>query len=530
MISRRPFQAIFTAFLFVSAAGWVSVRAQDTPADPAPGEAGQAASVVKIYSTVRYPDPYKPWSKQNATELSGSGAVIDGKRILTCAHLVLYASQIQVQGDQAGDKISATVEAVAPDMDLAVLKLDDETFFDTHRPLPRADKVPPVDSPVRVYGYPLGGTGLSVTRGIVSRVEFAAYNFPGEGLRIQIDAAINPGNSGGPAMVNDRMVGLAFSRLTSANAQNIGYIIPCEEIDLFLKQAATGHYNGKPVLMDNFQMLENPSLRSFLKLDKSVSGVVVYEPYDSDPAYPLKKWDVITRIGDMPIDDSGMVKVSDDLRVGFKYLVQRLAAGGKVPLTVVRDGKETPIQMALPVHPNVVIPFLAGRYPSYFIYGPVVFSEGSQEFIMGLNRPAYGSIYLTMLGFDSSPLVQRMGDKPAFPGERLVIIASPFFPHHLSKGYANPMGEVVKAVNGIPVKNLAHLVALLRDAKDDYITIELYGHRGQTVVFPRAEMAAATDEILSDNGIRGQGSPDVMTVWNASSSGVNVVSTNTDHP
>jgi hypothetical protein len=42
---------------------------------------------------------------------------------------VLYASQVQVQANQAGDKLSATVEAIAPGIDLAVLKLDDETFF-----------------------------------------------------------------------------------------------------------------------------------------------------------------------------------------------------------------------------------------------------------------------------------------------------------------------------------------------------------------------------------------------------------------
>jgi hypothetical protein len=34
------------------------------------------------------------------------------------------------------------------------------------------------------------------------------------------------------------------------------------------------------------------------------------------------------------------------------------------------------------------------------------------------------------------------------------------------------------------------------------------------MVFPRAEMAAATDDILTDNGVRSQGSPDTMAIWN----------------
>jgi S1-C subfamily serine protease len=53
--------------------------------------------VVKVFSTMRYPDPFKPWTKQAPTEVTGSGVVIEGKRILTNAHVVLYASQVQVR-------------------------------------------------------------------------------------------------------------------------------------------------------------------------------------------------------------------------------------------------------------------------------------------------------------------------------------------------------------------------------------------------------------------------------------------------
>ena len=69
-------------------------------------------SVVKVFSTARYPDFYKPWTKQAPSEATGTGVVIEGKRILSNAHVVLWASQVQIQANQAGDKISATVEAV----------------------------------------------------------------------------------------------------------------------------------------------------------------------------------------------------------------------------------------------------------------------------------------------------------------------------------------------------------------------------------------------------------------------------------
>jgi hypothetical protein len=71
----------------------------------------------------------------------------------------------------------------------------------------------------------------------------------------------------------------------------------------------------------------------------------------------------------------------------------------------------------------------------------------------------------------------------------------------------------VYSVNGTPIKSLAHLVAVLRDLKDPFVTLEFDQKGGEALVFPRAAMVAATEEILTDNGVRAQGSPDTMAVW-----------------
>ncbi|MBI5693026.1 MAG: trypsin-like peptidase domain-containing protein [Verrucomicrobia bacterium] len=475
---------------------------------PAPAQDKPAAvenSVVKIFATSRFPDPYKPWAKQAPREATGTGVIIEGKRILTNAHVVLYASQVQVQANQSGDKISATVETIAQGIDLAVLKLEDESFFEKRSALTRAAKLPAVKDSVHVYGFPTGGTNLSITKGIVSRIDFTMYNFPTSGLRIQIDAAINPGNSGGPAVADDKMIGVAFSRL--GGGDNIGYIIPIEEVELFLQDAADGKYDGKPAMFDSLQTFENPALRPFLKVGREVEGMIVTETDVTDASYPLQAWDILTRIGDTPIDNEGMVRVGD-IRVRFQYLIQKVARNGKVPLTLVRAGKEQ--QVELPVSPRrpMVIPDLDGAYPSYFVYGPLVFSAASQTFLAGLNNAAAG------LSAAKSPLSIRRADRPAFDGEQLVVISSPFFPHKLSKGYSQAQSRVVETINGVKVKNLAHLVALLRDAKDEFVVIDFGGRRFETLVFPRKEMVAATEEILSDNGVRAQGSPDALKVWN----------------
>jgi S1-C subfamily serine protease len=466
-------------------------------------------SVVKVFATMRYPDPFKPWTKQAPSEVTASGVVIEGKRILTNAHVVLYATQVQIQANAAGDKVAATVVAVAPGIDLAVLQLDDASFFDTHPPVARASKLPQIKDAVLAYGFPTGGTSLSITKGIVSRIEFVSYNYPVSGLRIQVDAAINPGNSGGPAIAGDKMIGLAFSKL-GGDSQNIGYIIPNEEVDLFLKNIADGRYHGKPAMYDELQTLENPALREYLKLDKTVEGMVVHRPYKSDASYPLKEWDVLTRIGDTPIDNQGMVKLGKDLRVNFAYLIQRTASNGNVPMTIVRAGKSVQIQLPVSAQHPTLVTDLHGDYPSYFIYGPLVFSTATWQLVSSFENNAG---LMRILGAVKSPLITRALDAPDAETEELVVISSPFFPHKLANGYSNPAGSVVYSVNGTHVRSLAHLVAVLRDLKDPFVTIEFDQKGNEALVFSRPAMLAATDDILTDNGVRAQGSANMMAVW-----------------
>ncbi|MFZ1217754.1 MAG: hypothetical protein WAO00_00605, partial [Chthoniobacterales bacterium] len=62
----------------------------------------------------------------------------------------------------------------------------------------------------------------------------------------------------------------------------------------------------------------------------------------------------------------------------------------------------------------------------------------------------------------------------------------------------------------------AHLVQVLRDLKDEFVVFAFDRKTGgETMVFPRAEMRAATEEILTDNGVRSQGSPNLLSIWNA---------------
>jgi S1-C subfamily serine protease len=459
-------------------------------------------SVVKVLSMIRPPNPIRPWIPQNTVEFSGSGVVIDGHRILTNAHLVTYASQVRVQGRRGGRWIEAKVEACGPGIDLAVLKLDDETFFADRPPLPRAPKLPAVTAGVAVYGYPIGGTGLSVTRGTVSRIDYDALDAVTGALQIQVDAVINPGNSGGPAMVADQMVGLVYGQ-----DENIGYVLANEEIDTFLVDVKDGRYDGKPRLLDRFQRLENDAIRAKLGLAADVEGIMVRRPERAEPSYPLREYDVITRIGDRAIDGEGMVQVEENLRLPFTYMVPKLAQDDCVPAVVLRQGKQTSVRLPVVKGERRLIRSYTGEPPSYFVVGPLVFSPVMSQAVSMYYRAN------PMLAVDDNPLLRRRNDRAQFPGEALVVVTSPLLQHRITRGYNDPFGQVVQDINGVEIRSLPHLVEVIRDCKDEFLTFRFAGDFSETLVFRRKELEASTSELMAENGIPRRGSADILIVW-----------------
>lgn len=475
-------------------------------------------SVVRIHSSRQSPDFLRPWTKGTARQSTGSGVIIGENRILTNAHVVQYASRLLVQAEQSTKRVPAKVVAFAPGIDLALLELQDESFFAGRPALPLADGIPSLKDTVNTYGFPIGGDQLSITEGIISRIDFSQYFDLTTGLRIQIDAALNPGNSGGPAIADDKIVGLVFSGIPSA--ENIGYLIPAEEIRLFLDDVKDGAYDGKYKIFEALQSVRNAALRERLKMPEQMGGVLVREPLRNDDNYPLKQWDVITHIGDVALDRQGNVSVNDALRLSFRYMIPRLQKNGSVPLTIFRDASALTIDFPLSVDPHWLIPPLNGQYPRHFIVGPMVFSAATQDLIRAL-----GPRGQSMLAGRRNPLISRRFDIAAFDDEELVVMGARMFPHPIHEGYDQQTFGVVSHINDDEVRNLAHLVKLIRDAEGDFITIKVAG-KYESMVYPREELLEITEEILENEGIRYQYSKDLEAIW----TGADAETTEVDAP
>ncbi|HVS38065.1 MAG TPA: trypsin-like peptidase domain-containing protein, partial [Gemmataceae bacterium] len=466
-------------------------------------------SVVKVIATIRYPDPLKPWAKGDPVEVSGSGVVIEGKRILTNAHVVRFATEVSIQPRPGADKIEAKTAGVGVDVDLAVLTVADDDLFKKRPALPLSKALPKVQDGVAVYGFPVGGDDLSVTKGVVSRVGFVMYPSQRPGPVVQVSAAINPGNSGGPAVVDGKMVGLVYSRLNGG--ENIGYIIPCEEVTYFLDHIKDGRSEARPIETTGaaFQKLENEALRRSLKLDKGVKGLLVHPPAHPGADSPFHENDVLTRIGDYDIDNAGMVRLKNDLLAPFEAAVPLAARDGVVPATILRDGQAVKLSLPVAARDNLLIRGYDGEPLPYFIHGPLVFAPVREDAIptyFDLNPGLYGG---------NSPMIARGFDRVRFPGEELVVVTAPLFAYKIAKGYNDPIGKVVKDVNGVKIKNLRHLVETIRDCKDDFLTFHFAEDLSEVLVFDRKEMEKATEEILDENGIGHRGSPELLKIWNS---------------
>jgi hypothetical protein len=168
------------------------------------------------------------------------------------------------------------------------------------------------------------------------------------------------------------------------------------------------------------------------------------------------------------------------------------------------------VQLPIASDRPLLIPELKGDYPPYFVYGPMVFSIATGQFLSLFNNNA---AIINSYAFNRSPLIVRRGDAPDKEHEELVVVAAPFFPHKLVNGYGSRFGSVLQSVNGTPIRSLRHLVTLLRDLKDEFVVFRFDQQAGESLVFPRKDMLASTEDILNDNGIRSQGSTDMMEVW-----------------
>ena len=551
-------------------AGWMRGLASSAAGAADAEDRDLLQSIVKVFTVHSSPNYFMPWQNKPQRETSGSGVVVavpvpGGVGVLTNAHVVADQTFVQVRRHGSSVKHQARVHAVGHECDLAVLTVDDPAFWvdatvapraadasdDADpsaagtkeknvpkrkvQPLPLGD-VPHLQEHVTVMGFPQGGDNLSITSGVVSRVELTNYvHGAAQLLAIQLDAAINPGNSGGPAVQNGKVVGLAFQNL--ANADNIGYVIPTPIVRRFLEDVAAlaegnvaanerrgaatekaeetsgggdgdggatfeTHHAGFCALGVKCQATDNPALRAYFGMAPHETGVLVTHIAPLSPSRGvLRKDDVLLAIDGRKIANDGTVSFRGWERVAFDHLVSLKRPDEAVALTVRRrdaaedsedskrltsSGDHSAVK-TLTVRAKPRAPLVPAhqydRLPSFFLYAGLVFSPLTQPHLH-----EFGDDW-----FNAAPrrLCDRaLNDHPTVEGEQVVLL-SQVLADEINAGYQGMHDVEVRSVNGERVRNLRQLKKRVEDAGGAFLRLDLADDRVLVVNREEAEKAHA---------------------------------------
>lgn len=496
------------------------------------------AAVVKIFVTRQRPAMVVPWQTQQVESTSGSGTFImrrrglvnhssgllekpdpleppylhftdveqavddfEGDLVLTAAHVIADARDIRVQllasPGASPDKFVARVVAVAHDCDLALLEVVDSRCFEGATPMPlmKPQEMLPMQAHVQVMGFPIGGDYLSITEGVLSRIEVVDYSHSRRScLAMTVDAAINAGNSGGPVVdpLTGRMTGVAHQKVVAVGIENQGHAVPPCLIWRFLYGALQGRPTELPSLGVYLQTLESRGHREKVKLQDDETGVLIMSVNRApgDPPSALQKGDVLLQVGKYKVDNFGAVRMLGQ-RVALSAAQDLFYVGDTARLTVRRDGRIHNLEVKLRPSTHLVPRCLyCGKVtiePEYFIFAGLVFTPLTADFLeqawpSSQDRPAH-----LMVLFHRGAMT---------PERRQAIILLNILADDVNAGHGSGYvgAPILESIGGHKVSDMSELVSRLQQEvrEKDFVEIEFTMAVGPyTMVLKSADVAEA---------------------------------------
>ena len=450
-------------------------------------------ALVKVYTSHQLFDYLSPWQYGQSANSTATGFIIDGERIITNAHAVLNSKFLQVRKEGDSKKYKAVVKFTSEEYDLALVEIEDKSFFKGTVPL-KLGTLPEIQEKLTVYGYPLGGDKLSTTQGIVSRMEHNTYTLTHRKFLIgQTDAAINSGNSGGPVVSKGKVAGVAFAGLNSAD--NIGYFIPVNILNNFLEDIKDGKYDGSPLLGLEWLELESPSHRRMLGIEDKTGGILIKKVFKNSPFEGvLQKNDVLMKLDNYPIEYDGTIEFRKNEKTDFSYVNQQKKYGDNLSYEIIRDKKTKTGQVKLDkkdIEYTVVTEVTIETPPSYMVYGGLLFEPLTSNYMAGT---------VEKLGFvyDKEELYKDY--------KELVVLVR-VLPFDVNLGYTDAENKIIVKVNGEKYKDFKDFAQKVKNVKTGFIVFE--NDNGDEIVLDVKEVEEQREALMQNYNISSDMSDDI---------------------
>lgn len=441
-------------------------------------------AVIRVFATSQDPDFDGPWQARTPSNSTGSAVVIGPSLLLTGAHVVANATFLQVQKPSHPDKAIARVRAVSHDSDLALLEVVEPADFLSDIQPAELGPMPQLRDQVAVVGYPVGGEEISITEGVVSRIEVQRYSHSQRHLlAVTVDAAINAGNSGGPVFGDNKVVGIAFQKLTGVD--NIGEMVPPPIIRAFLDGVVAGKRSEIPALGITTQNLENPLLRRRLGLADHEHGVaVLHVDYGGSADGVLEPRDVITAIDGLAIANNGTIQQGHtrtryDVVLGHRYI------GDRIDLDIKRNGAAQTVTLELKPWMPLVPRSRYDQAPAYFVYGGLVFQTLTRDYLTTWdkwwNKAPKEFLNYYYLGYRSAE-------------QHEIVILTQILADEINVGYGHLYNEAVATLDGRIPRDMEDFVTRLSAAHG---VVEITTTSGGIIMLDADEVRRATPRILA---------------------------------
>lgn len=419
-------------------------------------------TVVRIIAQQAEPNLLEPYRTPNQKAGVGTGFFIsDRGEIITNHHVVDGAQALWVKIPSLG-KIIVDVELIGtcPERDLALLRVTQDSLNQIKALLATIPYLQIGDSDlvrrsdeILALGYPLGTTQISLksTSGVVSGRE----HIGGRNL-IQVSAAINPGSSGGPAVnASGQVIGITCSGVMGA--QNVGYIIPSNELKMILNDLRACEKVSNKILRRPFLgvLYNNGSteLSEFLG-NPSDGGCYVVDVYKGSllAQAGVQPGDVIYELNGHKIDMFGDITISwSEDRISIIDYIARLEIGQDISVTVYRKGQKKVFNFKFGLSDLLPIHKIFPGYDAvdYEIFGGILFQQLTINHIPLLINEAPGLAKYLEFENQTKPALIVTHVIPNSQIQRLQVLL-----HE---------GSIIEEVNGTPVGTLDELRKVLKN-------------------------------------------------------------------